>query len=370
MIQDALYYPYIHFRDENWLKKTLLVFPRVHRMVPRFFFPNDTATVAHFEHIGLLNKAQLETPGTGEALDALLSKIKADIEKDETFRQRFGRHATEALKVNNEPGYQIHCRKAGELMDSLRHLGLAWEPARSDGHEYLELHPQIGDAVMSTLATACALDAGLSIVTDDGKLHQALIRKAESDIYDTIVRQRETGRLRRAKASDLIDLVIFQRCNVEKLTPENLAKLRQERAPLDSFRFELKRIADSIPKMRDERAFEKRLRAEVADILKRWQQDKANLSKYARGMLGGSGKPAADFLKKIAEHAAGDATKGAMVGGLTTGSLLGAAAGMGIALVVTVTTSVIDVRKKALESPFRFLSLLEEGGAAFTVGVK
>src|SRR5688572_31872030 len=36
MIQDkkALYYPYIHFRDIEWLKATLLCFPQVSRMAP------------------------------------------------------------------------------------------------------------------------------------------------------------------------------------------------------------------------------------------------------------------------------------------------------------------------------------------------
>src|SRR5688572_18860957 len=33
-ITNALYYPYIHIRDVNWLKGTLPLFPRVRRMIP------------------------------------------------------------------------------------------------------------------------------------------------------------------------------------------------------------------------------------------------------------------------------------------------------------------------------------------------
>jgi hypothetical protein len=34
--RDALYYPYIHIHDVNWLKSTLLCFPSVHRIVPEY----------------------------------------------------------------------------------------------------------------------------------------------------------------------------------------------------------------------------------------------------------------------------------------------------------------------------------------------
>ena len=37
--RDALYYPFIHITDVNWLKATLLCFPRVRRMVPQSYVP-------------------------------------------------------------------------------------------------------------------------------------------------------------------------------------------------------------------------------------------------------------------------------------------------------------------------------------------
>jgi hypothetical protein len=39
--RNALYYPYIHVRDVNWLKATLLCFRQVRRMVPPDFHLND-----------------------------------------------------------------------------------------------------------------------------------------------------------------------------------------------------------------------------------------------------------------------------------------------------------------------------------------
>jgi hypothetical protein len=46
--RDALYYPYIHVRDVNWLKATLLCFPQVRRIVPKDFSLNDLPEVRPF----------------------------------------------------------------------------------------------------------------------------------------------------------------------------------------------------------------------------------------------------------------------------------------------------------------------------------
>ena len=40
--RDALYYPFIHITDVNWLKATLLCFPGVRRMVPQSYVPTDS----------------------------------------------------------------------------------------------------------------------------------------------------------------------------------------------------------------------------------------------------------------------------------------------------------------------------------------
>ena len=46
--RDALYYPYVHIRNVEWLKRTLLLFPHVVRMVPRGFLPRDAIDVRDF----------------------------------------------------------------------------------------------------------------------------------------------------------------------------------------------------------------------------------------------------------------------------------------------------------------------------------
>ena len=67
MNDHALYYPYIHIRDVNWLKATLLMFSQVRRMVPATFTPSDTPAVEEFAEYKpgldpLLGCAAISTP--------------------------------------------------------------------------------------------------------------------------------------------------------------------------------------------------------------------------------------------------------------------------------------------------------------------
>lgn len=46
--RDALYYPYIHITNVDWLKSTLLSFPNMRRMVPSGYTPNDSKEIREF----------------------------------------------------------------------------------------------------------------------------------------------------------------------------------------------------------------------------------------------------------------------------------------------------------------------------------
>jgi hypothetical protein len=41
MLADALYYPYISFRDVNWLKSMAMFYERIYRIVPHGIIPSD-----------------------------------------------------------------------------------------------------------------------------------------------------------------------------------------------------------------------------------------------------------------------------------------------------------------------------------------
>ena len=66
----ALFYPYVHVRDDNWLKATLLTFPYLERMVPPGFKVNDLELANAFaSRESRLGKSMLDlecAPRTGQ----------------------------------------------------------------------------------------------------------------------------------------------------------------------------------------------------------------------------------------------------------------------------------------------------------------
>jgi hypothetical protein len=374
---DALYYPYIHFRDPVWLRRSLLVFPKIYRMIPDRYNPNDDKKILEFS--AFLDYAKLDTKGVRIALERLLGRIKDDIARDARFTRRFSKNAAARWKrKTNDPfGYQLHSRKAATLLRELKELKLAWDPARPDGHHYIEMHPNIGEAIMSTLAVACALDAGLNIVAESARLHDSVQRNAESEIYDQLIHghRPQNRALLRADRSK-VELLILQRFDLSKLTPKNLQKLRDENALLDSFRLQMMEVAESIGEMRDQDQFEKRLRQKVGDTISMWQKSKLRPRAYAREFFKGIHKPGGDFFKSMAEKIAGPLPVAAgaattySIGGLTSGTLLGAVVGLGVALVLHANSSIQAVKDREKKSPYRFLTMLEKSGVAYTAGGK
>jgi len=185
----ALYYPYIHIRDLNWLKANLLIFPNIRRMIPINFTPDDAYEIREFtEYVDdkppLLQPADLGSDRSLQAQENLASKLRHDV-KNQEFVLRYGKGAARAMVNDHSYGFQIHAQKlSGELRDALTADNkLAWQPVTAEPYdpysEYIEVHPRVGEAVMSTLAVACALASGLDIVGDQrsGPLHQCLLKK-------------------------------------------------------------------------------------------------------------------------------------------------------------------------------------------------
>src|SRR6266496_1464072 len=187
MISNALYYPYIHIQDADWLKATLLLFPQVRRMVPAEFTPADSPVIRSFTqgykgNPPLLYSADLISKRAVQAQEMLASKLVRDAE-DPNFREAYGCAATRKELAPDALGFQIHQMKLqASLRTALRDSGLAWAPEHREPYdvsEYIELHPRVGEAVMSTLPLACALHEELDIVGDkrSEQLHSCLIEK-------------------------------------------------------------------------------------------------------------------------------------------------------------------------------------------------
>jgi hypothetical protein len=60
----GLYYPFIHFRDESWLKLTSLYWDRMGRIVPEGYGLRDNDTVRQFKDSGYVRNSH---PGGAQA---------------------------------------------------------------------------------------------------------------------------------------------------------------------------------------------------------------------------------------------------------------------------------------------------------------
>ncbi|MDX8518727.1 hypothetical protein [Mesorhizobium dulcispinae] len=371
---DALNYPYIRVRSVDWLKRTLLVFPHVVRITPDWGGPLDDPEIRRFsELIGrrgpLLRRAHLNSANVYKAQLDLIRKIRQRLEEDaDSFIDRFGRRATEApALVQNSvwddrakgEAFQLHPSKIIlELSEMLRAENLAWMPTNPHSHGYVEMSPELGRAVMATLAFACAEDEGLTLVTEFPEIFGRLIHQPKESIFDACLSGGQEAL--KSGANDLAELIVYQRCDVTKLTPERIQALNKEWDALAAFKSALEDAAQSLPQlMLDKTRREERLRDLAASILQKWKNDRANLSTYARSIFGG------DFLdqpEKLIEKVADTAFVG-----VSAMSLAGAAVGSAIGIAFHAAKSVVKVRKVERESPFRYLTLLEKNGVGFVV---
>src|SRR5688572_29167865 len=109
--RDGLYYPYIHIRDVNWLKATLLSFPQVRRIVPRGFSLNDRPEIKPFlRETGargepLLYEEPANARGAYEAQLRLLRKLEA---MPPELLEKYSRSRTAARYRSGPDSFEIH----------------------------------------------------------------------------------------------------------------------------------------------------------------------------------------------------------------------------------------------------------------------
>src|SRR5260370_19760177 len=158
------------------MKTTLLLFSQVRRMtpVPGLQADDNTAiepfTQWHGGREPMLRSANLWSGRAVAAQVELARRLREDA-KDLDFMNRFGPSATEIERGTDDLGFQIHQMKLHRsLKDALSHTGLAWDPVTREPYdrskEYVEVNKRLGEAIMSTLAIACAPGEGLDIVGD------------------------------------------------------------------------------------------------------------------------------------------------------------------------------------------------------------
>jgi hypothetical protein len=358
--RDALYYPYIHIQDVNWLKATLLCFPGVRRMIPGNFTPDDSHVIKEFcnlegpRKMPLLSSVNLFSEGATSAEKRLLEKLKTN---DEFIRSRYSKAMTIKEYGDLAEDFRLHDEKIIEglyiyLTQGPEGNALAWRttppkdrPQRLSPGSWLALHPKLGAAILSVKAVSLAKDFGLDIVTDSSWAHQAVVTQSEDDIFEDLIGR--TNPLRTPSAEDTLDdlaeIVMTTSFDVSKLTPKNISELLSDGKDLRRFKDALIPIAARIPPIRDAEERKRRLKDVAGEVAMEWEKYKKSLPKFALEAL-------LDLTDIKWPEVASSLAAGGSIAGFSAG------AGLGIGVVSYAGVKIWRKYKEHTSSPYNYLT--------------
>lgn len=366
----ALYYPWVHFHSDEWVKKALLVFPGLFRMVSDRQAPYDSPLVDKLRAKSLIRHAELSTPNAQDAQLQLQSLMQEDLDTDPTrFRLTFGK---EQARRSGRPSFQMHLAKTSANLEwFLRSNDLAWSPDNPEHADYSELHPDLGQAVMGTIAMACAEDAGLHIVgveSPRGKdvsseLNSTLVANDRAGPYKHFVRKQLRPAVLQPSADELFHFLVHFNCDVSELDADALVALQDEREPLREMKRRVQALASTIPAMKDSRSRHEAFQQGADEIVKAWKGDRLNLSRYAREALAldAFGGGAHQFLSVMQDKLI------PLGAGSISATAFSATAGLTIGLLTHLGTSYTKLKKAEANSPLRYMTLAESRGVAFSI---
>jgi hypothetical protein len=282
--RDALYYPYIHIRDVNWLKTTLLCFPGVRRMVPQGVTPNDSEDVKPFlDCPGPRNRPLLspaETLETGQTV-ASLNRLKSFLSNhEEEICRKFSKAKTLQEHPDEASRYTVHDEKiSSDLIWYLEEKQLAWRPDESDPH-WLAFHPAMARAVLSVTAIAVAHNEGLDIVTPSENAHYGVIRGGEEGVYQSLLDQ-PASPVTVDTVDRLAEVFMFSVFDVTALSAQDISNLLNDGKDLRLFKQEIAKLAAEIPVIGDDVILQRRLQDASREIADKWKKYQGSLPGFA-----------------------------------------------------------------------------------------
>lgn len=370
-LRDALYYPYIHFRDEAWVRSTLLFFPHILRMAPKQYGFRDSEFIRDLMDTEgvwgepLVSTYPLDTPDAYRASSRLAERFRRDLD-DESFVRSFDREAT-LREFGNDDFFQIHRSKFSYVLANvLEDRGLIWRP-RSSHHRreaWYAVHPRIGEVVMSTAAFAASKERGCHVLTDDNETHLISSRLDEDQLYDAILH--DAGVFKRAEkvtGEQIGELVISTTFDLSRLTAADFAALSRNLDALYEFSALLSDEAQKIPEIGDAKTRDARAKEAATRIIDSWEDRRRTWGGFMKNLF------KLDSLEE-AKGMATDALQFGIVGGAAgtslTGTLLGAVPGLAVGMVLHKAKAWKDAGSEGRRSPTHFLTKVSEHGGIIT----
>lgn len=157
--REALYFPTIHFHDEGWLRASLCIWERVHRIVPEGYQTNDSDDVRHLTDEGLIGSifvSHTDREATAYEFSKLIEAYGA---------------TPDAWDGNSENLARLHKGKVGERLHAFfERAGLDRKSYDGEGEQaddWMRILPGLAHAYMMHLAGTMARRRQMVKVTDD-----------------------------------------------------------------------------------------------------------------------------------------------------------------------------------------------------------
>jgi len=289
----GLYYPFINFRNESWLKLTALYWDRMGRIVPHDYSLRDSELIQDFKSAEYVRDYE---PG-GDAQARISSAFRDLVRRyGEPLGWRYGLHLSaewpdEPTTVQSASAHfgnpklaYIFAPKLGDsLIDELVQLNLAVRGGEREPH-WIGMHPRIAAIYMTALAGEIAARVGARPVSDDTLSHRGIGQvRLDGMAEDLLGGDGEaTGERNLGKEADLIMADVA----IQTVVPAGLDRIPVQK--LLAFR-------DSYPHLRT--AFQDEVRALTASLSSTQIADREDLEEHLREQYKNRLQPKVDELR-------------------------------------------------------------------------
>lgn len=299
MTTDALYFPYIHVRDEDWLKSAALYWPSVRRLVPAGYPKHDSPTAHAFAQAGVLIDEDPEQFSTligwdlveylhanADELSARYHVSRVDAEGWESHESRY--------PSDPSPGPRglgwIHVTKfAPRALETLEEQGIAIRGRDNGSHfgrgrDWIGLHPHLAGAYMTALAGKVSDAAHFQPLTDQHELNRAIPTTDASDALRLLTGAiDETSR----EASDdamaayvMLAVEVVRPVDLASVPAETIVKCREDlQDELETFRTYVERQVQDLVAIAATPSERRRAQAFTAHVQRTVERPLAKLEK-------------------------------------------------------------------------------------------
>ena len=177
----GLYFPFIHFRDEAWLKLSLLYWDRIVRIVPPGFETHDSDAVKELAgEAGLIDEyfPLSESMSVGEAFTRFVSKHEMELRRkydvDRAAGWPLANSGSRTVPAADPHLAYIFSAKIPEcLIDAMVDTKLAVRGGPREPH-WIGMHPKLAGVYMTALAEQAARENRFTPVTHEAGPYLAL----------------------------------------------------------------------------------------------------------------------------------------------------------------------------------------------------